>query len=111
MLSCCPPFEKYVSKKNTDLVKKELSLISPLLSFFGNKGAKVLEYWLDNSLFSGWKKPPKAFSADKSSILTDVEYYKAMGFEQISTFACFLGDDYEVLYGEADISPFTDCFK
>lgn len=105
------PFEKYVSKQNAELVKKERELILPLLSFFGNNDAKVLEYWLDNSLFSGWKKPPVKFEADREAILYDVCDYKRIGFEYISTFACFLGDDYEALYGEADISPFTDSLK
>ena len=32
------------------------------------------------------------------------------GFEHISSFACFLGDDYEDLYGEVDIKPFGKAF-
>jgi len=105
------PFEKYVSKQNPELIKTENALITPLLSFFGEENSKVLEYWLDNSLFSGWKKPPKKFSADADAISADVKDYKELGFQTISTFACFLGQDYEDLYGDADISPFTDAFK
>lgn len=105
------PFEKYVSKENTELVRREHELISPLLEFFGRDDSKVLEYWLDNSLYSKWKKPPKKFSADGEAIVRDIAEYADFGFESIATFACFLGDDYEELYGEADISPFTDAFK
>lgn len=105
------PFEKYVSRQDAALVAKEHGLISPLLSFFGKEDSKVLEYWLDNSLFSGWKKPPKKFTADGESIKKDVKEYAELGFSEISTFACFLGDDYEELYGEADISPLADAFR
>ena len=68
----------------------------------------MLEYWLDNSLFSGWKKPPKEFKADTAAIKKEVPEYAELGFEIISTFGCFLGEDYDELYGEADISAFTE---
>jgi len=31
-----------------------------------------------------------------------------MGFDIISTFACFLGKDYEDLHGEVDVTPFSE---
>ena len=104
------PFEKYVSKNNTELIKAEYGLIAPLISYFGKKDSKVLEYWLDNSLFSGWKKPPKRLIINENNIKHDLDDYIKQGFENISSFACFLGDDYEELYGEADISPFSHAF-
>ncbi|MBP3919448.1 MAG: DUF4838 domain-containing protein [Clostridia bacterium] len=82
--------------------------LSALLSLFGTDDAKVLEYWLDNSLYSGWKKPPKAFCEDKAVVHADFAYYKALGFTDISTFACYLGADYEALYGDADIRAFAE---
>ncbi|MBQ7386721.1 MAG: DUF4838 domain-containing protein [Clostridia bacterium] len=79
-----------------------------LLRFFGKKNSRVLEYWIDNSLFSGWKKPPVKLSCDKASTRLDIEKYLALGYDDISTFGCFLGEDYEALWGEPDISAFTD---
>lgn len=73
-----------------------------LIRFFGG-GAKALDYWLDNSLFSKWKKPPVRFSPDRAVIEADLEYYGRVGFDSVSSFACFLGEDYEALYGEPDI--------
>jgi len=84
----------------------ELVYVDSLLEFFGKKDAKVLEYWYDNSLFSKWKKPPKPFAANNSLIRGDIDYYTAKGFEHISSFACFLGDDYEELHGDFDVSEF-----
>lgn len=78
-----------------------------LISFFGRENAKVLDYWYDNSLFSKWKKPPVPFSVDKAVLKADIEYYKSLGFEDIGCFACFLGDDYEALHGDVDITPFA----
>ena len=53
------------------------------------------------------KKPPKEFKADAAAIKKEVPEYAELGFEIISTFGCFLGEDYDELYGEADISAFT----
>ena len=82
-----------------------------LLDFFGREDAKVLDYWLDNSLFSNWTKPPKAFAPDAAVINADFEYYSKMGFRDISTFACYLGEDYIALYGEPDLVPFAKAFQ
>lgn len=79
--------------------------VRDLIAFFGTKNAKVLDYWLDNSLFSRWKKPPVKFTPDRAVIEADVAFYKTLGFEDISSFACFLGEDYEALYGAPDIPP------
>lgn len=98
--------EKYAEK-----VKRELRSRKPLIDFFGKKDSRVLEYWIDNSLFSGWKKPPKELKCDGDEVKRDLEEYISLGFEDASVFGCFLGQDYEELYGEADISPFTEAVR
>jgi hypothetical protein len=106
------PMEKYKNEEGSALLAREEEKMLPrLLEFFGRDGAKVLEYWYDNSMFSGWEKPPKRFSPDAEAIARDVSKYRELGFEYISSFACFLGEDYEELYGEADIAPFAECVK
>jgi len=77
--------------------------IEKIISFFGKSGSKVLEYWMDNSMFSNWQKPPKKYAPRRDVIAADLEFYRSLGFECLSSFACFLGDDYEELYGEPEI--------
>lgn len=77
--------------------------IEKLVSFFGKSGSKVLEYWMDNSMFSNWQKPPKKYEPRRDVIASDLKFYGSLGFERVSSFACFLGDDYEALYGQPDI--------
>ena len=107
------PFEKYTARGEDREVRiaREKAMIAPLLDCFGRENAKVLEYWYDNSLFSRWKKPPARFTLDEAAMRRDVSEYREMGFARASTFACFLGDDYEELYGEADILPFARAFE
>ncbi len=101
------PIEKY-KKEADDRIEVERQMLLKQAEFFSWRDSKVLEYWLDNSLFSGWKKPPKPFSADHDTVQKEVAEYADLGFEVISTFGCFLGEDYEELYGEPDVSCFTD---
>lgn len=92
-------------------IRAEAESRAPLLAFFGKQNSRVLEYWLDNSLFSNWKKPPVRLTCDAEEVRRDVAEYVALGYEDISTFGCFLGRDYEELYGEPDITPFTDAVR
>jgi hypothetical protein len=104
------PFEKYTNKtENAEFfIKREFDMIDPLLKFFGSDNAKVLEYWYDNSLYSKWKKPPAKFTLNQQLIETDIAFYKKKGFNYISTFGCFLGEDYANLYGDVDITPLSN---
>ena len=80
--------------------------LEKLLELFGKDSARALDYWYDNSLYSKWKKPPVKFSVDKEVLRADMSYYKELGFEDVASFACFLGDDYEALWGDVDVSDF-----
>ncbi len=86
-------------------------MLKPLIELFGSTDAKILEYWYDNSLFSGWKKPPKKFVLREEAMISDIQDFFKLGFNNISTFACFLGEDYAALYGEPDFTRFGNCFK
>lgn len=103
------PFEKYVSK-DAEKIRLEQAAFQGLVKVFGKKDMKILEYWYDNSMFSNWTKPPKEFFPDKAAMQQDIASYKARGAEQIASFACYLGPDYEELYEPVDIRPFTEAF-
>jgi hypothetical protein len=59
-------------------------------------------------MFSCWKKPPARFTLNEEAMRADMADYRALGFEEVATFACFLGKDYRDLYGDVDIAPFTN---
>lgn len=101
------PIEKYKNEA-PERIEIERQMLLKQAEYFSWKDSKALEYWIDNSLFSGWKKPPKKFEPNNAQIKKEVAEYDALGFEIVSTFGCFLGEDYEELYGEPDISGFTE---
>lgn len=101
------PFERDFTKPVRDsLPESEIANLKALLEYFGKENSQVLEYWYDNSLFSKWKKPPKLFTPNNEMIKNDIAFYKELGFERVASFACYLGPDYEELFGAPDISAF-----
>ena len=102
------PMQKYTARGDgaAERIAKEREMLLPLTDLFCG-GVKVLEYWYDNSMLSRWKKPPARFTLDCEAMWRDIAEYRSMGIDYVSTFACFLGDDYEELYGEVDITPFA----
>jgi hypothetical protein len=77
--------------------EKNAGQLKPLLGLircFGQKDASALDYWMDNSLFSGWKKPPALFNLDMAVLQADAQLYRDYGFEYITSFGCYLGQDY-----------------
>lgn len=84
-----------------ETVKRELAA---LFDVFEPGEAKILEYWYDNSMFSNWKKPSKKFTPDNERIAKEIDFYRSLGVRNVTSFACYLGADYEALYGAPDFS-------
>ncbi|MBQ8641788.1 MAG: DUF4838 domain-containing protein [Clostridia bacterium] len=84
----------------------EIATLPALLDFFGKKDAKVLDYWMDNSLFSGWKRPPKEFHLREAVCRGDAAMYRELGFDSVTSFGCFLGQDYAELYGDTPLAVY-----
>lgn len=106
------PFNRDTSKPLFDAAceknASEVRSLQKLLTFFGQKDAQVLEYWMDNSMFSGWKKPPRLLTLQENVMQADVAAYRALGFESITSFGCFLGEDYRALYGEPPVKRYGE---
>ncbi len=102
------PYERDFTKPASNMNQEHIEILVNLLSFFGKQHSKILEYWYDNSLFSEYKKPPKELKVNNFVIHTDFEFYKTFDVDGISSFACYLDDDYVNLYGEPDLSAFKN---
>ena len=92
-------FEHSINDESCQKNAAEIASLDSLLAFFGKKDSKVLEYWMDNSLFSGWKKPYVKLPFNRAVLEKDVEFYRAKGFERITSFGCFLGEEYAKEFG------------
>lgn len=99
------PFERYIKPESFSFDGEYLELIKNIVKFFGKKNSKVLEYWYDNSIYyrRNDNKIPK-FIPNNDQIKDDFVFYKDLGFERFSSFACNLCDEYVKLFGDPDFS-------
>ena len=81
--------------------------VSDQLQFFGAKGAHVLEYWMDVSLYSNWTKPAVKLPFDPEKIRKDLQYYASLGIESAASFGCFTDQAYFEMYGEPPIVEYS----
>ena len=72
------------------------------LAVFPVETAQVLEYWLDVSLQSGWKKPAKKIDWHPDVCRKDVAVYQKAGIRHITSFAVYIDGAYKKDYGNLD---------
>lgn len=64
------------------------------LKVFPAETAVVLEYWLDVSLASGWKKPAVNLPWHPEAFASDLETYAGYGIKNITSFAVYMDSTY-----------------
>lgn len=109
------PFDRDIDKPLADSSSAknstETEALPGLLRLFGKAGSTALDYWMDNSMRSDWKKPPKQFKLNETVLREDVRFYASLGFEAVTCFGCFLGADYEALYGEPPVTLYGQTLR
>lgn len=76
------------------------------LQVFGAEGAQALEYWLDVSLFSNWKRPPVRLPDNHAVLKADLDLYASFGIQHITSFAVDIDTEYLQLHGEPPIDQY-----
>ena len=74
----------------------------------------ILEYWLDESMFSGWKRDSLVLMPfHKEECARDIKTYRRSGAGSITTFATWLGGDYLDEFGPTDslFAGYGESFK
>lgn len=74
--------------------KEYLRHLKDNLEVFPAETAVVLEYWLDVSLFSRWKKPAVKLPWNKAVCESDLETYASYGIKNFTTFAVYVDGEY-----------------
>ncbi|MCF0172362.1 MAG: DUF4838 domain-containing protein [Bacteroidales bacterium] len=68
------------------------------IEVFGTEDAVILEYWLDASLFSNWKKPAVRIPWHREVFEADLETYASMGLHNVTTFGVYMDSTYFANY-------------
>ena len=104
-------FDYAINDPNCAQNVKECASLPDLVRVFGAKNAQILEYWVDNSYFSNWTKPPVHLPFKPEHMKQEVAFYRSLGFESMTSFACYLGEDYVELHGEPPIPLYGRILK
>lgn len=83
-----------------------IRMLEDNLKVFPAETAQVLEYWMDDSLYSGWKKPQVQVPWHKDVFLQDIALYASYGIRNITAYAAYVDSWYLKTY--KDISFVDD---
>lgn len=86
--------------------RSQVAVLPDLFACFGHADATACEYWLDNSMYSRYTKPPKPMVYNAAVTEADLAFYEEKGFAAATTFGCYLGDDYEEVNGEPPVREY-----
>lgn len=88
---------------------KLMECLTANLVVFGAASAQVLEYWLDVSRFSGWKRETlTAIPWNRDVYLDDLQTYAKAGIRHITAFACWIDGEYVKRFGEPPLADYGD---
>ena len=90
------PYEQQKGPNDLD----GLPALDANLEVFPTETAQVLEYWLDVSRFSRWKRPAVKLPWNKEVFLADIETYRKRGIRHMTTFAAWIDADYQQRFGD-----------
>jgi hypothetical protein len=77
------------------------------LAWFGREGAQTLEYWLDLSRFSRWKRENvKQLPWHDDVFRDDLQLYADRGVRHVTTFAAWLDGDYVKRFGDPPVDAY-----
>ena len=78
-----------------------LDALEANLEVFPRDSAQALEYWLDVSMYSGWRKPARKLPFSEAAVDADLDVYRRYGVGHVTSFAVFIDAEYIARFGEA----------
>jgi len=101
------PFGRREARGNGVTHGELLDRLDANLEVFGREGAQALEYWLDVSRFSGWKREKlTAIPWNEAVYREDLETYAGRGIRHITTFAAWIDATYIARFGEPPLKAY-----
>ena len=104
------PMDRDHNKPITDPTEKAhrdyVNLLDELLKIFPVETTQVLEYWLDNALYSGYKKPPVKLPLNELVLDADTAYYTGKGIRHIKSFGSYMDEEYYRLHGDPPMEAY-----
>jgi hypothetical protein len=86
--------------------RRHVDALRALCRCFGMAEAEVLEYWLDVSRFSGWRKPAVRLPFWPEVFTLDVAFYASLGIRRVSSFGVYIDADYVARHGAPPLAEY-----
>ncbi len=86
--------------------RRHLNALEANLRLFDRDSAQVLEYWLDVSRFSKWKRPAQKLPFDLRVFTADLQAYGSRGIRHVTSFAAYIDAAYVAKYGEPPLKSY-----
>ncbi len=100
-------YDRPLSCRDVPVHAELLDALDANLAVFGTEGAQALEYWLDVSRFSGWKRDTLTkIPWNEEVFLDDLRCYAQHGIRHITTFAVWLDGAYVARFGEPPLEQY-----
>lgn len=77
-----------------------------LVKAFDMSDAKVLEYWMDASRYSNWRRPSVKAPFYGDVFRRDAAFYASLGFRSATSFGVFMDADYFARYGAPPVAEY-----
>lgn len=100
-----------LSDPSCALNRQHAAGLPALVAAFGADGAQGLEYWLDASMFSGWRRPARRVPFQPALLAADLAFYAGLGFRSVTTFGVFLDADYFATYGTPPVLEYGQALR
>ena len=73
--------------------------------------AHVLEYWMDCSRFSKWRRPAVRLPFRVDVLRADVAFYSSLGIRSLTSFGVMLDQDYVREYGQPPVLEYSPALQ
>lgn len=104
-------FDQPLSQRDIKSHTEFLDTLDANLAVFGKDTAQALEYWLDVSRFSGWKRETLTKIPWHNDVFVDdLLTYSKRGIRHVTTFACWLDGAYIERFGEPPLIEYGKGF-
>ena len=71
----------------------------------------MLEYWLDASMFSEWRRPARRVPFQPELLAADLEFYARLGFRSVTSFGVFLDAYYFATHGTPPVADYGHALR
>lgn len=109
------PLRRQEKSAGDPKIERHADLLEALdanLRVFGVENAQVLEYWLDVSLFSNWKREKTVrLPWDRHVLEDDLQTYSEFGIRHVTSFACWIDGDYVARFGYLPVQEYGDVLQ